>query len=54
MVHSVQQPWPQKVAQHNCSYLAVKAASSFMYTPTNNWKVPEPGDLFEKNKSMTE
>ena len=54
ILHSVQQPWPQKVAQkQNCSYLAVKAASSFVYKPTNDLKIPEPGDLFDKNKSMT-
>ena len=55
IVHSVQQPWPEKVAQRqNCSYLTVKAAGSFVYKPTNDWKIPEPRDLFDKNKSMTE
>ena len=55
IVHSVQQPWPKKVAhRQNCWYLAVKAASSFVYKPTNDWNIPGPGDLFDKNKSMPE
>ena len=54
-VHAMQEPWPERVAQkHNCSCLAVKAASAFMYKPTDEWKVPEPGELFDKAKSMTE
>ena len=40
--------------RQNCSYLAVKGASSFVYKPTNDWNIPEPGDLFDKNKSKTE
>ena len=40
--------------RQKCSYLAVKAASSFVYKATNDSKIPEPGDLFDKNKSMTE
>ena len=48
-------PRPEKVAQkQNCSYLAVKTASAFMYGPTDEWRIPEPGDLFDKDKSMTE
>ena len=55
VVHSVEKAWAQKVAQrHNCVYLAVKATSLFMYSPTDDTKIPEPGDLFDKNKSMTE
>ena len=54
-VHAVQAPWPEKVAQkQNCSYLAVKTASAFMYRPTDEWRIPKPGDLFDKDKSMTE
>ena len=35
-MHAVQEPCLQKVAQkQNCSYLAVKAASEFVYKPTN-------------------
>ena len=40
--------------RQNCVYLAVKAATSFMYSPPDHWKIPEPGDLFDKNRSMTE
>ena len=40
--------------KQNCSYLAVKTASAFMYEPTDEWRIPEPGDLFDKDKSMTE
>ena len=40
--------------KQNCSYVAVKAASAFVYKPTNDWKIPEPGDLFDKDNSMTE
>ena len=54
-VHAVQAPWPEKVAQkQNCSYVAVKTASAFMYGPTDEWRIPEPGDLFDKDKWMTE
>ena len=54
-VHAVQAPWPEKVAQkQNCSYLAAKTASAFMYGPTDEWRIPEPGDLLDKDKSMTE
>ena len=54
-VHAVQEPLPEKVAQkRNCSYLALKTASAFMYMPTDEWKIPEPGDLFDKGKSMRE
>ena len=35
--------------KQNCLYVAVKAASAFVYKPTNNWKIPEPGDLFDKD-----
>ena len=40
--------------KRNCSYLAVKTASAFIYGPTDEWRIPEPGDLFDKDKSMTE
>ena len=54
IVHSAEKAWTQKVAQRQyCSYLAVKAANSFMYSPANDWKIPEPGNLVDKNKSMT-
>ena len=54
-VHAVQEPWRKKVAQkQKCSYLAVKTASAFMYRPTDEWKIPEPGYVFDKDKSMTE
>ena len=54
-VHAVQDPWPERVAQkQNCSCMVVKAASAFTYKPTDEWKIPEPGDLFNKDKSMTE
>ena len=44
-----------KAAQkQNCSYLAVKAANAFMYRPTDEWKIPEPGNLIDKGKSMSE
>ena len=53
--HAVQAPWPEKVAQkQNRSYLAVKNASAFMYGPTDEWRIPEPGELFDKDKSMPE
>ena len=42
--------WPK---EQSCSYLAVKAASAFMYKPTAEWKIPVPGNLFDKDKSMT-
>ena len=55
IVHSVGTAWTQKVAQSQiCAYLAVKVASSFMYSPPDDWKIPQPGDLLDKNKSMTE
>ena len=55
IVHFVEKTWTENVAQkQNCWYLAVKAASSFMYSPADDWKTPEPGDLFDKNNSMTE
>ena len=55
IAHSVEKAWTEKVARkQNCSYLAVKAAGSFMYSLTDDWKVPEPGHLFDKNRSMTE
>ena len=55
LVHSVEKPWSEKVAQkQNRSHLAVQAASSFMYSPTDHWKIPELGDLFDKSMSMTE
>ena len=25
-----------------------------MYSPTDDWKIPKPGDLFDKNKFVTE
>ena len=51
MVHAVKEPWPEKVAnKHNCSYLGVKTASAFMYRPKDEWKIPKPGDLFDKGK----
>ena len=54
-VHARQELLPERVAQkQNCSYLAVKAASAFVYKATDEWRIPEPGDLFDKNKSMTE
>ena len=54
-MHAVHAPWPKKLAQkQNCSYLAVKTASAFMYRPTDEWRIPEPGDLFNKDKWMTE
>ena len=40
--------------KQNCSYLAVKTANTFMYGPTDEWRIPKPGDLFDKDKSMTE
>ena len=52
-VHAVQEPRLERVAQNqNCSYLAVKAASAFMYKPTDKWRITEPSDLLDKDKSM--
>ena len=34
--------------------MAVKTANAFMYGPTDEWRIPEPGDLFYRDKSMTE
>ena len=38
----------------SCAYLAIKAASSFICNPTDHWKIPQFGNIFHKNKSMTE
>ena len=55
IVHAVQEHWLEKMApKQNCCYLAVRAASAFVYKPTDGWKISEPGDLFDKDKSMTE
>ena len=55
IVHAVHEPWPERVAQkHSCSHMAVKAASAFVYKPKDEWKIPESGYLFDKDKSMTE
>ena len=32
----------------------MKTASAFMYGPTDEWRIPEPSDLSDKDKSMTE
>ena len=48
ILHSVQEPWLERVPlKQNCSYLAVKAASAFVYKPMD-------GDIFNKVKSITE
>ena len=55
IVHSVEKLWLEKVAQNkNCSYLAVKAAISFMYNRTDDRNIAELGDLFDQKTSMTE
>ena len=54
-MRSVEKVWTQKVAhRQNCSYLAVKAASSFMCSPADDCKMPERSDVFGKKKSTTE
>ena len=42
------------VQRQTCVSLEFKAFSSFMYSPMDDWKIPERGDLFHKNKSMRE
>ena len=55
IVLAVQEPCPERVAEkQKCSYVAVKPASAFLYKPTDEWRIPEPRDLFNKDKSMTE
>ena len=52
--HSVEKLWMEKVAQNkNCSYLAVKAVSSFIYNRTDDQNIAELGDLFDQKTSMT-
>ena len=55
ILHAVHDPWPHKVAEkQRCSYLTVKGASALVYKPTNEWKIPKPDGLFDKDKSITE
>ena len=54
IVHAVQRPGGPGGPKQNCSYLADKAAGALVTKPTNNWKIPEPGDFFDNDKSMTE
>ena len=42
IVHSMEKAWMQKVVQkENGLYLAVNLASSFMYSPKDDWKIPK-------------